>query len=268
MSPRSDHLSSLFTLLRHTEELLDGRRPSHEDDPPAEYQRRVASLSEKVLPPEPDTAPPAAAEIDQYRDLSVDERYTRLQALAERIRTCEACPLSLGRTAAVPGEGVVDPLVMIVGEGPGYHEDQEGTPFVGRAGQYLDKWLEAIGLERSTNVFIANIVKCRPPNNRDPKPEEIDLCSPYLEEQIALVRPRLILTVGRISMRMLTGATQGITRIHGTFFKYHGIPLVPTFHPSAVLRNDSYRRPVWEDLKTVRNWLIDNAGHSLGDGGA
>jgi uracil-DNA glycosylase family 4 len=155
---------------------------------------------------------------------------------------------------------------MIIGEGPGYNEDQEGRPFVGPAGQYLDKWLDAIGLVRGSNVWIGNVVKCRPPENRDPRPEESDACIPYLREQIALVRPRLIMTVGRISMRLLTGTTQGITRVHGSFYRYEGIPLVPTFHPSAVLRNPDYRRPVWEDLKKVRNWLIDNAGLDPGDG--
>ena len=151
---------------------------------------------------------------------------------------------------------------MIVGEGPGAQEDAEGEPFVGNAGQYLDKWLTAIGLSRESNVFIANIVKCRPPGNRDPKPEESDACLAYLHEQIGLVQPRLILTLGRISMRILTGTAHGITRVHGTMYHYQGIPLVPTFHPSGVLRNPAWRRPVWEDLKTVRNWLIDNAGHT------
>lgn len=192
-----------------------------------------------------------------------EERQARLDELARQIRVCEACPLSLGRTSAVPGEGVLDPLVMVVGEGPGYNEDRQGRPFVGKAGAYLDTWLDSIGLHRDRNAFIANIVKCRPPNNRDPKPEESDACAPYLREQIALVRPQLIMTVGRISTRILTGATQGITRIHGSFYRYEGIPLVPTFHPSAVLRNPDYRRPVWEDLKKIRNWLIDNAGHQV-----
>lgn len=192
---------------------------------------------------------------------SIDQRRERLDELAAEIQVCDRCPLSLSRNHAVPGTGVLDPLVMIVGEGPGANEDREGLPFVGKAGQYLDKWLESIGLSRTQNVFIANIVKCRPPGNRDPMPEESDACSPFLAEQIALVRPRLILTVGRISTRLLTGTTHGITRIHGTFYHWNGIPLVPTFHPSGVLRNPAWRRPVWEDLKKVRNWLIDHADH-------
>lgn len=203
-----------------------------------------------------------AAGTPEDRELSPEERRRRLSEIAEAITHCDKCPLSLGRTNAVPGEGVLDPMVMIIGEGPGAQEDAQGKPFVGNAGQYLDKWLSAIGLSRDTNVYIANIVKCRPPNNRDPQPEESDTCFPYLAEQIDLIRPRMIVTVGRISMRILTGTTQGITRIHGQLFRYNGVPLVPTFHPSGVLRNPAWRRPVWEDLKTVRNWLIDNAGHA------
>lgn len=238
-------------------------RPLSERIGPTHSSSISSSISASVSP----SGAPAAVPQQQSRPgegdihLSPEERRRRLESIAEQVRSCQACPLSMGRTNAVPGEGALDPMVMIVGEGPGYHEDQQGRPFVGKAGNYLEKWLEAIGITREESAFIANIVKCRPPNNRDPKPEESEICSPYLRNQVALVRPRLILTVGRISTRILTGSTQGITRIHGTFFRYEGIPLVPTFHPSAVLRNPAYRRPVWEDLKKVRNWLIDNAGH-------
>jgi uracil-DNA glycosylase family 4 len=228
--------------------------------------RERSSLPDGPTPPGDPAADPLSAAAARYLAMTPDERSLRLEEIARAVLVCNACPLSMGRTNAVPGEGPLDPLVMIIGEGPGYNEDQEGRPFVGPAGQYLDKWLDAIGLVRGSNVWIGNVVKCRPPENRDPRPEESDACIPYLREQIALVRPRLIMTVGRISMRLLTGTTQGITRVHGSFYRYEGIPLVPTFHPSAVLRNPDYRRPVWEDLKKVRNWLIDNAGLDPGDG--
>ncbi len=277
------HFKSLYRILAEAEDLLSGapaRAAESADWADLSYEARVSSMSERGwdvaedaaaesrgpaadetvgADSEPQSASPSSLVVDD--SLTPDERRRRLATIAERIQTCQACPLSMGRTNAVPGEGALDPMVMIVGEGPGYHEDQHGRPFVGKAGHYLDKWLEAIGITREESAFIANIVKCRPPNNRDPKPEESDVCSPYLKQQIALVRPQMIVTVGRISTRILTGSTQGITRIHGTFFRYAGIPLVPTFHPSAVLRNPAYRRPVWEDLKKVRNWLIDNAGH-------
>ena len=260
-----EHIESLYRILVQAEDLLSGaparlQRPVH-----LSYEERVAALNERGWDLPADDAQQAVTDVPDSagaeKQLSAVERRRQLAGIAEQVRSCQACPLSMGRTQAVPGEGALDPMVMIVGEGPGYHEDQQGRPFVGNAGAYLDKWLEAIGITREESAFIANIVKCRPPNNRDPKPEESDVCSPYLRRQIALVRPRLILTVGRISTRILTGSTQGITRIHGTFFRYEGIPLVPTFHPSAVLRNPAYRRPVWEDLKKVRNWLIDHAGH-------
>ncbi len=241
-------IRELFDLTTNAGDLLSGgikkRHPS--------FDARVEAL-------------PGYGETHEGDLMTFEERQRRLTRLAEEIRTCTLCPLSSTRTNAVPGEGVLDPLVMIVGEGPGAQEDRDGRPFVGRAGQYLDKWLESIGLDRRTNVYIANIVKCRPPQNRDPEQSESDACRPYLDRQIDLVRPKMIVTVGRISMGLLSGSHGRITQIHGTFFSYRGIPLVPTFHPSAVLRRSEYRRPVWEDLKRVRNWLIDNAGHDAGD---
>ena len=213
------------------------------------------------------TEAPSARRADDTEEapdrLDRDARLHALEALAAKVRDCRLCPLSLGRTNAVPGYGPLDPLVLVVGEGPGANEDAEGEPFVGAAGQYLDKWLAAIGLSRETNAFIANIVKCRPPGNRDPKPDEIATCAPYLKRQIELIRPRLILTVGRIATRVLTGVTTGITRIHGTFYEYEGYPVVATFHPSAVLRNPGWRAPVWQDLQAVRDWLIAEAGHQV-----
>ena len=159
--------------------------------------------------------------------------------------------------------GVESPDVMVVGEGPGADEDAQGLPFVGKAGQYLDKWLDAIQLSRHTNCFIGNVVKCRPPMNRDPQPDEIAACLPYLERQIALLKPRFILTVGRISSSVLTGQEAGIGRLRGRTYSFHGIPLIPTYHPSAVLRDPSLRRPVWDDLRRLKAELeeIKNAIH-------
>ena len=190
-------------------------------------------------------------------ELSREERLARV---AELVISCTKCPLHQGRTRAVPGYGVLDPLLMVIGEGPGAEEDRQGLPFVGPAGQYLDKWLSAIGIYRDRNAYIANIVKCRPPNNRDPKQEEADACMPYLREQIDLVRPKAILTVGRVALRFLTGETEGIGRVHGRLYEYRGVPLMPTYHPSGVLRNPEYRRPVWEDLKKLRDEVLQNGG--------
>lgn len=144
---------------------------------------------------------------------------------------------------------------MIIGEGPGADEDRTGRPFVGPAGQYLDKWLSAIGLDRNTNCFIGNIVKCRPPGNRDPEPAESLACRSYLDRQIALLKPKAILTVGRISSQLLIGSSEGIGRLRGNTYAYRGIPLIPTYHPSGVLRNPDYRGAVWEDLRRLQALL-------------
>lgn len=195
------------------------------------------------------------AEGGARRHGSPEERAAELRELEQQVRACTACPLHQGRTNAVPGAGVLDPLVMVIGEGPGAEEDARGEPFVGAAGRYLDKWLAAIELSREENVYITNIVKCRPPGNRDPLPGESQACSAYLSRQIELVRPRAILCVGRIAAQLLLESSLGIGKLRGRSWSYRGVAVVPTYHPSGVLRNDQWRRPVWEDLKRLRALL-------------
>lgn len=179
-----------------------------------------------------------------------------LDLVTGEIQVCHNCRLGETRTCTVPGEGVANPLVLVIGEGPGGDEDRTGRPFVGKAGQYLDKWLTAVGLSRETNCFIGNLVKCRPPGNRDPQPDEISACLPYLDRQITLLNPRFILTLGRIAGQVLCGSQEGIGRIRGKVYRYRGIPVVPTYHPSGVLRNqDEYKPLVWEDLKVLKGLL-------------
>ena len=175
-----------------------------------------------------------------------------LEKIASEIAKCKKCRLCEKRRNVVPGMGVLNPDVMVIGEGPGGDEDVQGLPFVGRAGQYLDKWLVAIGLDRSTNCYIGNVVKCRPPMNRDPQPDEIAACMPYLVRQIAILKPKFILTVGRISSAVLSGQEAGIGRLRGRTYSFKGIPLIPTYHPSAVLRDQDLRKPVWDDLKRLK----------------
>ena len=167
-----------------------------------------------------------------------------------------------GRTNGVPGEGAARPLVLVVGEGPGRDEDLSGRPFVGPAGRYLDRWLAAIDLQRDRNCFIANVVKCRPPDNRDPRPEEASACLPFLRRQIRLLRPRALLSVGRIASQVLTGRPAApLGALRGEVHHYqarglpHPLPLVATYHPSAVLRDSSLRRPVWDDLRVLQRLL-------------
>lgn len=182
------------------------------------------------------------------------DRSGLLSAVAAEVSACVKCGLSANRTATVPGEGAVDAPVMFVGEGPGAEEDRTGRPFVGAAGQYLDKWLKSIDLDRSA-CYIANCVKCRPPQNREPHPDEIGACLPYLERQIAAVRPRLICCLGRIAAQTLLGTTSSLGALRGKVHQRKGIPVVVTYHPSAVLRDQSLRKPVWEDLKVLQRLL-------------
>jgi len=182
-----------------------------------------------------------------------------LYKIAGEIKACTRCRLCENRKNAVPGEGVINPVVMVIGEGPGADEDTSGRPFVGKAGQLLDKMLESIGLSRNNNCFLANIIKCRPPANRDPLPDETASCFPFLERQICLLKPRFILCAGRISAQTLLNTTEPISRLRGRFIKFSagGIetPLIATYHPAALIRNEDLKRPAWEDLKILRSVL-------------
>ncbi len=178
---------------------------------------------------------------------------SELTELYEQIRTCEKCILSQGRTHAVPGEGPEDAEIMFIGEGPGFHEDRLGRPFVGAAGKYLDELLGKIGIRRE-EVYIANVVKCRPPGNRDPRPEEIEACRPYLDKQIEIVRPRIIVTLGRFSMqRYFPGAS--ISRIHGRPKRVGNVIYYPMFHPAAALHQPRWRSLVEEDMMRIPELL-------------
>jgi len=228
------------------------RRPHPEQDrqPAGEARPGEAQPGEAGTAGEPQLAGvPRPAEMDPG---------ARLEAVAREVAACQRCVLHRGRRRTVPGEGVLNPRVLVVGEGPGAEEDATGRPFVGKAGQYLDRWLKAIDLDRKVNCFIANIVKCRPPGNRDPLPEESAACLPYLREQIAILQPKAILAVGRIAAQVLTGRAAGIGELRSRQYTFGDIPLVVTYHPSAVLRDPSLRAPVWEDLKRL-NALLGHA---------
>jgi DNA polymerase len=177
--------------------------------------------------------------------------------IAQEIAACKKCALFQTRKNTVSGVGALHPVVMVIGEAPGKDEDEQGFPFVGKAGQLLDKMLAAIFLSRRTNCFIANTIKCRPPENRDPAPEEQDACFAYLQRQIQVLKPSAILVLGRIALQRLLGTAEGITRIHGQFFSYEGTPLLATFHPSYLLRAPEQKRAAWEDLKKFREKLLE-----------
>lgn len=178
-----------------------------------------------------------------------------LASVAQEAARCRKCRLAAGRARAVPGEGAARPLVLVVGEGPGAEEDASGRPFVGPAGQLLDRMLAAIGLSRAENCYIANVVKCRPPMNRDPAPDEQAACIGYLERQVALLRPKAILAAGRVPAQALLGTKEGVGKLRGRVWDYGGLPLVASYHPSALLRNEELKRPAWEDLKLLKSLL-------------
>lgn len=177
------------------------------------------------------------------------------EELHQRIEACTACPLAMGCTRKVPGQGDRGAPLLLIGEGPGEAEDRQGLAFVGPAGQLLTRMLAAIGLPRE-RVYICNIVKCRPPNNRAPTPEEAEACLPYLRMQTALIRPRVILLLGATAARTILGEDVRITRDRGQWFERKGVLLMPTYHPSALLRDEAKKKDAWEDLKALKQKLM------------
>ena len=201
-------------------------------------------------PPHPTTTrSPVAAPSSQ------DERRTRLALLAEEVRSCTRCALHEARNLTVFSRGNPFSELCFIGEGPGADEDRLGEPFVGAAGQLLDRMIAAMGYHRD-DVYICNIVKCRPPNNRKPEPAEMASCVPYLAQQVGLVQPKVIVALGATAVQGLIGTTEGITRLRGKWKLYKGsIPIMPTFHPAYLLRQPAAKREVWLDLQEVMKRL-------------
>ena len=196
-----------------------------------------------IDPPIPDLTGDPLAELDS------------LDAVAERIRTTYCCQtLCPHRRHAVPGEGNPKARLMLIGEGPGATEDATGRPFVGQAGQLLNSILEAIELKRE-DVYITNIVKCRPPQNRKPLPDEVAACIPYLHRQIALIRPKVIVALGGTAGEALLGVRRSLGDLRGKVHSYGGIPLLATYHPAALLRNPNWKKPAWDDIRIARQLL-------------
>lgn len=179
-----------------------------------------------------------------------------LEQLTAQVRACQRCPLGRLRTQAVPGEGRIDADLMFVGEGPGFHEDRQGRPFVGSSGHLIEGLLQGVGLTRQ-DCFIGNVIKCRPPENRDPLPQEIEACKPYLERQIALIDPLLIVTLGRFSMAHFFPPTARITRIHGQPLRLDRYIVLPLYHPAAVLRNPGWHQDLENDFAKIPALLAE-----------
>jgi len=184
---------------------------------------------------------------------------TRILEFRDQVLTCTKCDeLANTRNHVVFGAGNIKAKLVIVGEAPGAQEDEEGLPFVGRAGKLLTKIIESIGLSRQ-DVFICNVLKCRPPKNRPPKPEEVRNCEPYLKHQLALIRPKVICALGTFAAQTLLKRGEPISRLRGQFFDYEGIPLMCTFHPAYLLRSPGEKRKVWEDMKKIRKLLTSSS---------
>ncbi len=207
------------------------------------------------------TVPPASSAAQQDAPINVapaavaapassESPAARLESIRALIGDCTRCKLHVGRTNIVFGVGSPEARLMFVGEGPGADEDLEGEPFVGRAGQLLTQIIKAMGFERS-DVYIANVVKCRPPGNRNPEPDEIATCSPFLEAQIDAIQPVVIVALGKFAAQTLLATETPISRLRGQFHRRGRVDVMPTFHPSYLLRNPSAKREVWEDMKMV-----------------
>ncbi len=235
----------------------------------------------------PDASAPAAPTLPAAREpgtgverpesaggsVDADARRTRIAALewtefAADVEACTACGLCQTRRHTVPGVGDTRAEWLFVGEAPGAEEDAKGEPFVGQAGRLLDNMLAALGLARGRNVYIANVLKCRPPSNRTPEPREVDACRPYLDRQIELIQPRLIVALGKSAATTLLGVEATIASLRGRVHRYGGVPLVVTYHPAYLLRNLTDKAKAWEDLllarRTVAAAAQPSAGESIG----
>jgi DNA polymerase len=211
---------------------------------PAKKNYKIPEVTEFIKEPEAETISLFVSEADWQKAKTLDE-------LNNLIKNCTNCVLHKNRTNFVFGSGNPNAKVMVIGEGPGAEEDKQGLPFVGRAGQLLTDILKAIKFERE-EVYIANIVKCRPPENRTPLPEEMDTCIPYLKKQISLIQPKMILCLGLTAAKGLLRKKESLTALRGKFFDYEGIKVMVTFHPAALLRNPNWKRDCWEDVKKFR----------------
>jgi len=194
---------------------------------------------------------PGKKNLKRFLDLDLTLPVSSLKELYEEVKRCTKCKLHRTRTHAVPGEGPEQTRLMLVGEAPGRDEDLEGRPFVGRAGKLLDQMLAAIKIKRA-EVYITNVVKCRPPGNRTPDPDEIEACLPYLAQQIKFVSPRLICTLGLIAAQSVLGTTEPLSRLRGRVHEKDGIKVVVTYHPAFLLRFPARKRDAWEDLKMLQ----------------
>ena len=188
---------------------------------------------------------------------TADEETSKLEILAEKTSTCTNCVLSRSRNNAVPGEGVENPFVLVIGEAPNEDDDITGRPFSGQEGQLLDKMLAAINLSRSTNTYITNLVKCTTPRGRTPMQDEASACQGFLQAQIHALKPKFILAMGRMAMQCLADTSRGMNAVRGQWLSWNNIPMMATFHPSSLIHDPKLKAPAWEDLKKFKERLLE-----------
>jgi uracil-DNA glycosylase family 4 len=239
------------------------RKAGVDVDRPSPAARKPVPVEAPALANQPE----AEEEMRLKKGLVVDEeselfdgpiaKLRSLKSIAAKVVECRRCPLYTTAKNGVPGEGNSKAQVVIVGEAPGANEDETGLPFVGAAGGLLTKILESVKLSRE-EVFITNVVKHRPPGNRNPQPDEVEACAPYLIRQLELIKPKVIIAFGNFAAQTLLNTKDGIGKLRGAVHTYHGTPLVVTYHPAALLRNPNWKRPTWEDVKLARR-VLDNA---------
>ncbi len=214
-------------------------------------RQMVGELKGRLRAQAPEMPPWVTVETEETDGEPSLEGATSLEAVREILGECTRCRLHEKRTKIVFGQGNRRARLMFIGEGPGADEDRQGLAFVGKAGQLLTRIIAAIGLSRD-EVYIANIVKCRPPKNRDPQPDEIETCLPFLKQQIRVIRPEIICALGAPATRTLLKTKAPISRLRGRFYDLDGIPVMPTYHPAYLLRNPAEKRPVWEDMQAIQ----------------
>ena len=240
----------LFAAAAARRGLHTGLRDPKEPRDAAEPRTATEDDSVRGDPTERDGVEIFAADVDL-----TGLKYAELKRVAE---SCERCRLAKGRTQVVFSDGNPQARLMVVGEAPGANEDRTGLPFVGQAGKFLDLLLAAVDLSRKDSVYICNVLKCRPPGNRDPMADEIEFCAPFLKRQIALVAPEVILAVGTFAAQLLTGTNRPLGKLRGSVYTYEGVPLVVTYHPAALLRNAGWTRSMWDDLQLLRQVMDGN----------
>ncbi|MEE9245844.1 MAG: uracil-DNA glycosylase [Gemmatimonadota bacterium] len=236
-------------------ELLRSRTPRFAPAPAPSHTRPLRSAAD------PSAAPATWPGTGAGAGTAAGSASPEFEALRDEVLACTLCRLAEGRTSVVFGEGDPHADLLVIGEAPGHAEDRSGRPFVGPAGKLLDKMLLAVGFLRA-EVFICNVLKCRPPENRDPWPDEVASCRPYLRRQLELIAPKAICAFGRFAAQTLLNSDQSLSRLRGTVHEFIGTPVIVTYHPAALLRNAQWKRPAWDDLKLLRRVYDEGGGRT------